>query len=80
MFLPLSRFIIFSILSTNMVLSSSPAATAEVNSARLPIRVYYEALCSDSLRFFRSQLSQVWPSRKNFLDLKLVPYGKAWVN
>lgn len=77
---PLLRFIIFSIICINMLLlSSSPAATAEKNSARLPIRVYYEALCSDSLRFFRSQLSQVWPKRKDVIDLKLIPYGKAWV-
>lgn len=73
------RLIIFSIICINMLLFSLPAATAEDNSVRLPIRIYYEALCSDSLRFFRSQLSQVWPKRKNVIDLKLIPYGKAWV-
>ncbi len=76
---PLLRFIIFSIICISILLSSSPTATADTNSAQLPIRVYYEALCSDSIRFFRNQLSRVWSERKDFIDLELIPYGKAWV-
>lgn len=79
MFSPLSRFINFSIICIGLLLFSLPAATAVEDDAKLPIRVYYESLCSDSIRFFRSQLSQVWLKRKNFIDLRLIPYGKAWV-
>ncbi|CAO1431897.1 unnamed protein product, partial [Diamesa serratosioi] len=66
----LSRYLVLVVMCSSLMLLSEC-------TQKLPVRIYYEALCYDSLRFFTNQLSQVWENRKENIDLKLVPYGKA---
>lgn len=46
----------------------------------MKIRVYYEALCPDSKHFFIKHLGPVTERLSDFIDVSLVPYGKATVS
>lgn len=45
---------------------------------KVPVSVYYESLCPDSIAFVTQQLVPTYNTDlKNYMDLKLVPYGKS---
>lgn len=46
---------------------------------KIQVSVYYETLCGDSVAFLRDQLYPTWQKRRDEMDIKLVPYGKAAV-
>lgn len=39
--------------------------------------VYYESLCEDSRDFFTTQLTAAYELLEPYLDVRLIPYGKA---
>jgi len=48
------------------------------SAQKLPVTVYYESLCPDTMDFFLKQLHPVKISGLgNYFDLELVPFGKA---
>lgn len=44
---------------------------------KLPIQIYYGALCPDSIRFFQNQLYPIFDNVTDFVDFLYVPFGKA---
>lgn len=48
-------------------------------SEKVKISVYYEALCSDSRFFILKQLVPAYETIPDYVDVDLVPYGKAEV-
>ncbi|XP_063594572.1 GILT-like protein 1 [Penaeus indicus] len=44
---------------------------------RVKVSVYFESLCSDSMRFFKNQLYPVWKDLQDIIDLEFIPFGKA---
>jgi len=44
---------------------------------QLPVSVFYEALCPDSIRFFKEQLVPTYKALGKYINLNFVPFGKA---
>lgn len=56
-------------------------ATAEPEADdKLQVTIYYETLCYDSVSFITNQLAPAWEWRRDQMDLKLVPFGKAFID
>lgn len=54
-------------------LNAVPGSAGE----KVRVDVYFESLCSDSMRFFTNQLYPTWTQLHDIMDLHLVPFGKA---
>lgn len=44
---------------------------------QLPVSVFYEALCPDSIKFFKEQLLPTYKALGKYINLNFVPFGKA---
>ncbi|XP_055850187.1 GILT-like protein 3 [Episyrphus balteatus] len=73
------QFISLSVLIMVIFMFNMNAAddTTPTPNKKLEVKVYYETLCPDSIRFIRNQLLPVMTekNRLNFTDLKFVPFG-----
>ncbi|KAF5281124.1 hypothetical protein FQR65_LT02990 [Abscondita terminalis] len=49
----------------------------EITRTNVKVTIYYEALCSDSRNFILKQLVPTYNDLGGYIDLDLVPYGKA---
>ncbi|RZF49218.1 hypothetical protein LSTR_LSTR010948 [Laodelphax striatellus] len=44
---------------------------------KVAVTVYYESLCPDSMKFVVEQLYPTWMTLSQYMDLTLVPFGRA---
>lgn len=51
-----------------------------ISFLQVNITVYYETLCPDSKAFILSMLYPNFPKLKDYISLRLVPFGKANVS
>ncbi|XP_019886703.1 gamma-interferon-inducible lysosomal thiol reductase [Ooceraea biroi] len=51
--------------------------SGELDTSIVNVDVYYEALCSDSMRFIANQIMPSYDELKQHLNITFVPYGKA---
>ncbi|XP_055550693.1 GILT-like protein 3 [Wyeomyia smithii] len=58
---------------------TTPNSTISNDDDKLSVTVYYEALCPDSVSFISYQLVPAWGRYRDQMDLKLVPFGKAYI-
>lgn len=52
-------------------------AFARNTSSSLAIDIYYESKCPDSARFINQQLDKALPLFSDYVNFRLVPFGKA---
>uniref|UniRef100_A0A1B0GBZ4 Gamma-interferon inducible lysosomal thiol reductase n=1 Tax=Glossina morsitans morsitans TaxID=37546 RepID=A0A1B0GBZ4_GLOMM len=60
-----------------MVSNISLALVENPDKQKLNILILYESLCPDSKQFMQNQLGPNYESLKDFIDIKLVPFGKS---
>ncbi|XP_052844506.1 GILT-like protein 2 isoform X3 [Drosophila gunungcola] len=76
------RTIAFVCLLMGLVGVATPRRHSGPQTDKLPITLYYEALCPYCMEFVTTQLSpsMVRLDRLPYTNLKLIPYGNAEVN
>lgn len=52
--------------------------TKKLFTTQLPIQIYYESLCPDSVRFVQRQLGPNYEALKDYVDILFVPFGKSF--
>lgn len=52
----------------------------ESHAANINVGVYYESLCSDSMRWIKQQLLPEYDVLKDYISVTFIPYGKASVS
>ncbi|KRZ90658.1 GILT-like protein C02D5.2 [Trichinella sp. T8] len=72
----LGLLLIFAILIA-LQLVPNPNSGHRVKVPTVQLRVFYESLCPDSTSFLRTQLEPLWPTLLQFVNVSLVPFGKA---
>ncbi|XP_053699182.1 GILT-like protein 1 [Sabethes cyaneus] len=61
----------------NIVLLLSLFVAGSYAQSKVPVNIYYEALCPDSAAFINKQLYPAAKQFKDNMDLKFIPFGKA---
>ncbi|XP_062565440.1 GILT-like protein 3 isoform X2 [Armigeres subalbatus] len=67
-------------LNKESVSKSNETVAGSSNDDKLRVTIYYEALCYDSISFITNQLAPAWQKHRDQMDLKLVPFGKAYID
>ncbi|XP_055637000.1 GILT-like protein 3 [Toxorhynchites rutilus septentrionalis] len=60
--------------------SEDSNGTSTGGDERLQVTIYYETLCYDSISFITNHLAPSWGRHRDRMDLKLVPFGKAYID
>lgn len=66
--------------ATGQEIDSQSGGNGTSTDDKLQVTIYYEALCYDSISFITNQLAPTWERYADRMDLKLVPFGKAYID